>query len=72
MGLHPLETSGRDIVHWLNLEPSNSKPLRVLDNYLNLVKNIRQTASNPIADIQIHNYSEVNSLMLMDLEPKHI
>ena len=71
-GLHPLETSGHDIVHWLNYEPSDSEPLRVLDNYLNLVKNIRQPASNPIADIKIHKYSEVNSLLLIDLEPKHI
>ena len=72
VGLHPLETSGHDIVHWLNCELDSSEPLRILDNYLNLVKNIRQPASNPIADIQIHKYSEANSLLLMDLEPRHI
>ena len=71
-GLHPLETSGRDVVHWLNHEPDSSEPLRVVDNYLNLVKNIRQPASNPISDISIHKYSEVNSLVLMDLEPRRI
>ena len=72
MGIHPLKTSGIEIVYWLNHEPSNSNSLRVLDNYINLVKNIRHTASNPIVDNHIYNYSEVNSLLLMDLEPKHI
>ena len=72
MGLQPLETFGCDIVHWLNHEPDSSEPLRVVDNYPNLVENIRQPASNPILDIHIHKYSEINSLLLMDLEPRCI
>ena len=71
-GIHPLETSGQEIVSWLNHEPCSSKSLRVLKNYLNIVKSIRHAVSKPITDIPIQNYTGANSLSLLELEPETI
>ena len=80
-GIHPFETSGQEIVTWLNHEPCSFMSLRVLKNYLNIVKSIRHAASKPIDDIhlpfsmfieKIQKAKEANSLLLSGWEPELI
>ena len=76
-GLQPLETSGNDLVSWIEFI-QGSKTLKLVADYLKAIKGIRHAASKPIEDIhlpfflvieKIQKAQEADSLLILELEP---